>query len=425
MPEIILPNLHSGQIDIYRNKSRFNAVCCGRRYGKTILLKTIGADAGAKGKKVGIFTPEHKQWTEIYDGTLEILQPIKKNSSKNEGILRTTTGGAIDFWHINDNPLAGRGREYDVVLIDEAAFAKDSQSKVIWERAIKPTLLTTRGSAWVFSTPHGNSPESFFYSICNDEDSIFKFFHAPTASNPYVPADEIERERLISHPLVFEQEYLAKFVDWSGVQFFVRDNLLVNGEAVPCPQHVDYVYAVIDTAIKTGTDNDGTAVVYFSKSQFIGHPLVILGYDLLQIEGSLLETWLPSVYEGLEMYARETKSRFGSAGVWIEDKGSGTILLQQANRRGWVASPIDSELTALGKDERALSVSGYVHRGMIKIDKHAYDHTLVYKGQSKNHLMSQITGFRMGDKDAAKRADDLLDCFTYGISIGLGNQEGF
>jgi hypothetical protein len=33
--------------------------------------------------------------------------------------------------------------------------------------------------------------------------------------------------------------------------------------------------------------------------------------------------------------------------------------------------------------------------------------------------------FRPGDKDAYKRADDLLDVFSYGIAIALGNDAGF
>jgi hypothetical protein len=43
------------------------------------------------------------------------------------------------------------------------------------------------------------------------------------------------------------------------------------------------------------------------------------------------------------------------------------ILLQQALRRGMPAQPIDSKLTAVGKDERAMSVSGYVHRAASNI----------------------------------------------------------
>jgi hypothetical protein len=31
----------------------------------------------------------------------------------------------------------------------------------------------------------------------------------------------------------------------------------------------------------------------------------------------------------------------------------------------------------------------------------------------------------LADPDAAKRADDCFDTLTYGVSIGLGNSEGF
>jgi hypothetical protein len=41
-----------------------------------------------------------------------------------------------------------------------------------------------------------------------------------------------------------------------------------------------------------------------------------------------------------------------------------------------------------------LSVSGYVNKGWVKISKHAYEKVTVYKGRSRNHLLSQVTGFR-------------------------------
>jgi hypothetical protein len=64
-------------------------------------------------------------------------------------------------------------------------------------------------------------------------------------------------------------------------------------------------------------------------------------------------------------------ARHGSLGAFIEDKNSGTILLQQVLRRGTPAQAIDSKLTAVGKDERAISVSGHVFRGEVKYTEHA------------------------------------------------------
>ena len=59
MPEIVLPELHTGQVDIYNRRTRLNAVRCGRRWGKTVLITSIAADRAMIGLKVGVFAPEH------------------------------------------------------------------------------------------------------------------------------------------------------------------------------------------------------------------------------------------------------------------------------------------------------------------------------------------------------------------------------
>jgi phage terminase large subunit-like protein len=225
-------------------------------------------------------------------------------------------------------------------------------------------------------------------------------------------------------PLVYAQEYLAEFVDWSGAAFFSREKLLEQGQPVPYPRSCECVFAVIDTASKTGTDNDATAVTFFAKGHSKTYPLMILDWDIVQIEGATLEIWLPTVFEKLEELSRRCRATHGSIGVWIEDKNSGTILLQQALRRQWRARGIESELTAMGKDERAISVSGYVYRGQVKYADNAFNKTVIYKGKSRNHLVEQVENFRVGDKDN-RREDDLLDTFCYGIALSLGNQDGF
>lgn len=389
------------------------------------MMVTMAANAAAKGYKVGLFAPEHKQLAEPFDECRDILDKVKKSSNKTNGEYRTITGGKLDFWTLNDNELAGRGREYDLVLGDEIAFAKNGQMQGIWDKSINPTMLTTRGSAWMFSTPRGNDPDNFFYNICTDKKLGWQEFHAPTITNPYVPPDELEKERVKNHPLVFKQEFLAEFVDWSGVAFFSVESLTVNGLGVPYPVGCDLVFAVIDSAMKDGSGNDGTGVTFFAKSQFFGHPLVILDWDIVQINSNLLDQWMPHVLHRLEELAGITRARHGSSGAYIEDKGSGITLNQTAISKGWNSQAIQGDITAIGKDGRAISASGAVYRGEVKISAYAYDKVKEFKGQTKNHLLSQVTGYRIGDKDAAKRSDDLLDCFAYGVIIGLGGSDGF
>ena len=227
-----------------------------------------------------------------------------------------------------------------------------------------------------------------------------------------------------NHPLVYAQEYLAEFVDWSGVAFFSREKLLADNLPLPVPPWCEGVFAVIDTASKTGTHNDATAVTFFAMRGGSTNQLMILDWDIAQIEGALLETWLPSVFGTLEELARLYRARNGSLGAFIEDKNSGTIVLQQARRRGLQAQEIELRLTAMGKDERAISVSGYVHQGLVKYSDRAFNKTVVYKQRSRNHLLEQVESFRVGDP-RSDREDDLLDTFCYGIALALGNNEGF
>jgi hypothetical protein len=209
-----------------------------------------------------------------------------------------------------------------------------------------------------------------------------------------------------------------------GGIFFDLGQLLVNHQPIEWPNLCDTVFAIIDTATKTGNEHDGTAVTYFATNAHgTGFPLMILDYDYNQIEGSLLESWLPTVFRNCKEYAEKCRARFGSIGVLIEDKASGMVLLQQAARKGWPARPIDSDLTSVGKTERAISVSGYVNRGKVKFTRPAFDKIVTYKGVTLNHLVHQVKRFRVGDKDMID--DDLLDTFTYGIAVSLGNSEGF
>jgi len=99
------------------------------------------------------------------------------------------------------------------------------------------------------------------------------------------------------------------------------------------------------------------------------------------------------------------------------------VLLQQGARRGWKVQAIESKLTAMGKSERALAASPHVYQNKVKIAQAAHDRVTTYKGTTRNHLEGQVMGFKVGDKE--QQEDDLLDGFTYGVVIGLGNAEGF
>jgi hypothetical protein len=171
--------------------------------------------------------------------------------------MRMRTGGRLDFWSL-ENAIAGRGRRYHRIAVDEVAFAKDGDNKAdgsmmaIWEKAIKPTLYDYGGEALVCSNSAGKNPDNFFYNICTEPKYGFREFHSTTMDNPLLPK-RLQNESLDAwrvrraqyqadlikdnDPLVYQQEYLAAFVDWSGVAFFSREKLLDQGQPVPYPSH--------------------------------------------------------------------------------------------------------------------------------------------------------------------------------------------
>jgi hypothetical protein len=281
--------------------------------------------------------------------------------------------------------------------------------------------------SWVFSTPNGNAEENFFHWCCNNPESGFKQFYAPSIDSPYVPADELEKYRLKFPPLVFTQEYLAEFVDWSGSAFFDIDKMLVGGKPVEVDWRVDQVFAVIDSASKTDAQHDSTGVIFCAKSIYgDGYPLVILDYDIVKIEASLLADWIPWVNQRLEELSTELRARQGNFGIWIEDKDSGVMLNQAIPRTGIQSHPIDQSITSIGKEGRSISASPYVWQEKVKFSRYAFDKVKTHNQQSKNHLVSQVGEFRMGmEKKEYKGRRDLLDCFTYSVLIALGDSEGY
>jgi hypothetical protein len=227
-----------------------------------------------------------------------------------------------------------------------------------------------------------------------------------------------------------------------GASFFDIDTLLVPAhggalnaygkpllEPVPMPTKCDTVFAVIDTAIKANQEHNSTAVAWYSYNSLLrSTPTLILDWDIVQVEGADQADWLPQVHTRGEELAQGCGARRGYSGAMIEDKATGTVLIQQSANiarktgRRPLAHAIDSKLTAFGKEERALAAAPYVIAGNVKITDFAFDKTKVHKGKSANHLLKQITDFRLGAKQ--KDGMDLLDVFCYAVLMTCAPNSG-
>jgi hypothetical protein len=188
------------------------------------------------------------------------------------------------------------------------------------------------------------------------------------------------------------------------------------------PTICDSVFAVIDTASKVGKARDGTGCGWYAYTKYPEEQLRLLDWDLIQIEAAVLEHWLPGVLERCEELAALTHARYGHTGAWIEDKDSGIVLLQQAANRDLLAQPIETKLTGMGKDARALYCSGDIYKGKFKVCQEAYDKTTSYHGRTRNHFWWQATNFRIGHGTPTDE-DEMFDVLCYGAAIAFGNPD--
>jgi hypothetical protein len=337
---------------------------------------------------------------------------ITATSNRSIGELRVIGGGGVDVWPL-ERPRAGRGRRYNLVVIDEAAFAEPELS-TIWAAAIRPTLADTKGAAIVASTPSGVAEDNFFWRVCNEQAYGFAEFVAPTIANPFIPRDEIEALRAQHNALVFAQEFEAKFVNLAGVGLFDVAKMLNNGEPWPTPEMFDVVFAALDSGVRGGQEHDASAVVYVGlNAAFAPLGLYVLDWEAVEVGAGDIELWFASVGRKLAEYAKRT--RMGSKGVHVERAGLGEMLLAKASSLGVRAEEIKSEHVARGKDLRALSVEGIINSGKVRLTAPACEKTSRLKGILRNHLLYQLASFRVADKDAWKRSDDLCDALVYAV----------
>lgn len=427
MRDIALAPLHAGQRAVCTGLRPRTVLRCGRRWGKSKMLEVIAEMCALKGERIGIFAPDYARLLPMYQSIVSTLKPAIKSASKTEMTITLIGGGEIELWTLVD-PNAGRSRWYHRVLIDEASLVDDLES--IFNLSIAPTLLDRNGHAYIAGTPLGADDSAFFYKACTIKEPSPKWpvpwteFHLPTSSNPLLNADAVAALKSQYPPLVYAQEYEALFVSWSGESLFKLPSLLVDGHGVSYPDVCEGVYATIDTAVKDGAENDGTGVVYFAVNKYgAGAPLTVLDWELTQITADTQINWIPSIFQRLEVLAKQCRARYGVLGTFIEDKQTGSMLLQHGEKAGWPVCPIDGSLTQAGKSGRASMASGPVHQGRVKLSAYAYDKTSEFKGITRNHLVSQVTSFSIGDPKAYKRADDLSDCFSYGCLIAFEGEQ--
>lgn len=215
--------MHPGQLQIYEECRRFNVVACGRRWGKTILGMDACIEAAlAYSHPVAWFAPTYKYLADVWRDMKELLLPYTTRSDSTERRIELVSGGIVDMWSL-DGGEAGRGRKYRRVVVDEAALVPDLG--MVWSAAIRPTLTDLGGDAFFLSTPRGRNDFWGLYQQGLDPlQEDWQCWQMPTSTNPYIDRSELDAARRDLPERIYQQEYLAEFLEDSAVFRNIRES---------------------------------------------------------------------------------------------------------------------------------------------------------------------------------------------------------
>ena len=306
--ELTLPELHEPQQHVLAHSRRFTAISGGRRWGKSRLGVYRCLEKGLMGGMAWWVAPSYKMsehgWRLIKAVALQI--PGVDVSETNKRI--TLPGSGVIQVRSADDPDSLRGEGIDFLVMDEAAYIKESA----WAEALRPALSDRRGSALFISTPAGRN---WFFRVHCSTDADHISFTYPTGSNPHIDPKEIEHARMNLPERTFRQEYLAQFIEDSGVVFRrIREAVTATWRDVAEQDH-EYVFGVDwgrhhDFTVITVLDTEASAVVHVDRFSQINYEL-----QLGRLEALF--------------------NRFEPWKVVAEVNAMGEPLVEQIRRKGW------------------------------------------------------------------------------------------
>lgn len=215
-------DLTDPQSDIYHDDARFRVVVAGRRFGKTFLstAELVRQAMIGRLRNVWYIAPTYKAAKDIAWDMLKQVIPDGYARKINESTLTITLwNGSTISLKGGEQPDNLRGRSLDFVVLDEFADMRPEA----WYEVIRPSLSDRRGGALFIGTPKGRNHFYDLWTKGADNEQDWAAFQYTTLEGGNVDSDEIEQAMSDLDERTFKQEYLANFVNYSGIIYYNFD----------------------------------------------------------------------------------------------------------------------------------------------------------------------------------------------------------
>lgn len=215
-PTITLKSPFGTQDAILRDKTRFRVLAIGRRWGKTELAVIACIMRLLRGERMWFCSPTTQNNKRVFPQFKAMVRDIPNVYINNSDfIISLPNGGYIKFVSLHE-PDNIRGEGLDFLVIDEAAFVAED----VWDKILRPMLVTTKGAALFLSSPNGRNWFWRIFNMGNDPlEPDWKSWQLSAYDSAVVPSSELDDIKRNTPERVFSQEYLAEFLEDGGAVF--------------------------------------------------------------------------------------------------------------------------------------------------------------------------------------------------------------
>lgn len=275
----------------------------GRQFGKTMLgiNQMLYWAINHKGCNIAWVTPIYKQSKKVFDEMEKVTKSSGLFEYNRSDLTISGFNSQIQFFS-GERPDNIRGNTFDYLIVDEMAFTRPE----LWSEVLSATVLVKGKKVIFISTPKG---KNHFYqlSLQPNYDNRYKYFHYSSYDNPMIDAEDLEERKRSLPKHIFEQEYLAKFIDNASGLFKNVDNCVIK-----TAERTQKLFGGLDI----GRADDYTVLTILNKN-----------YQMVYVQRWRQQEWSKIIDEVA------TKIREYNAEIFVEVNNQGDVFFEMLQNK--------------------------------------------------------------------------------------------